>query len=86
MTPAATCLFRPATRTMKNSSRLLAKIARNLTRSRRGEKVSSGERQHARVEVEPGQLPIDETLVYQRPEIWAIAPSGNPKASMVTAR
>ena len=29
--PAATCCFRPATRTWKNSSRLLAKMARNRT-------------------------------------------------------
>jgi hypothetical protein len=35
-TPAAIRRFSPATRTMKNSSRLLAKIARNLARSSSG--------------------------------------------------
>lgn len=35
-TPVAMRRLRPATRTMKNSSRLLAKIARKLARSRRG--------------------------------------------------
>ncbi len=34
--PASTCWRRPATRTWKNSSRLPAKMARNLTRSRSG--------------------------------------------------
>src|SRR6266540_2346198 len=35
-TPASTCSRRPDTRTMKNSSRLLEKIARNLSRSSSG--------------------------------------------------
>ena len=48
-----------ATRTMKNSSRLLEKIARNLHRSSSGMPGSRGERQHAGVEVEPGELAVD---------------------------
>ena len=40
-TPAAMRRLRPATRTMKNSSRLVAKIARNRTRSSSGRSVSS---------------------------------------------
>ena len=39
--PAAIRRFSPATRTMKNSSRLLVKIARNLTRSSSGSAGSS---------------------------------------------
>ena len=35
-TPRAWCAFRPATRTMKNSSRLFAEMERNRSRSRRG--------------------------------------------------
>ena len=38
--PASTCWRRPAMRTWKNSSRLPAKIARNLTRSRSGLRAS----------------------------------------------
>ena len=39
--PAAICCLRPATRTWKNSSRLLAKIARKRTRSSSGLRSSS---------------------------------------------
>jgi hypothetical protein len=39
--PVAIRRIRPATRTMKNSSRLLAKIDRNLTRSSSGRDSSS---------------------------------------------
>ena len=50
---------RPATRTMKNSSRLLAKIARNLTRSSSGMCARPGLGEHALVELEPGQLAVE---------------------------
>ena len=40
-TPAATCSCRPETRTWTNSSRLVAKIARNLARSSSGRSASS---------------------------------------------
>ena len=62
-TPASTCCFRPATRTWKNSSRLLAKIARNLARSSSGSDLVLGQRQHARVEVDPRQLPVQEPVL-----------------------
>ena len=39
--PAATCCFSPATRTRKNSSRLLLKMPRNLSRSSSGVRGSS---------------------------------------------
>ena len=39
--PAATCCLSPATRTWKNSSRLLLKMPRNLSRSSSGVRGSS---------------------------------------------
>ena len=47
---------------MKNSSRLLAEIDRKRSCSRRGWDLVRGLLQHAPVELEPGQLPVDETL------------------------
>ena len=61
--PAATWSLRPATRTWKNSSRFWLKMARNLARSSSGTAVVRGQGQHPRVEVEPGQLAVDEALV-----------------------
>ena len=57
--PAATCCLRPATRTWKNSSRLLAKMARN--RDPLQQRVALVLRlvQHPRVELQPRQLPVD---------------------------
>ena len=61
-TPAAIRRLRPATRTMKNSSRLRAKIARNRTRSSSGSGRVLGELEHPRVEVQPGQLAVEEPV------------------------
>ena len=57
--PAATCCFRPATRIWKNSSRLLAKMARK--RDPLEQRVALVDRlvQHALVELEPRQLAVD---------------------------
>ncbi len=57
--PATSWPFRPATRTWKNSSRLLAKMARNRTRSSSGLRSSIGLEQDAIVELEPRQLAVD---------------------------
>ena len=62
-TPAAIRRLRPATRTMKNSSRLLAKIARKRVRSSSGQLLVLGERQHALVEAQPGQLAVEEAVL-----------------------
>ena len=61
-TPAAIRRLRPATRTMKNSSRLEAKIARNRTRSSSGSVRVLGELEHPGVEVQPGQLAVEEPV------------------------
>ena len=56
---AAPC--RPATRIWKNSSRLRLKIARNSSAlERAAADSSSAQREHARVEVEPRQLAVEE--------------------------
>ena len=51
--------FRPATRTMKNSSRLLAKIARKFARSSTGQRRVLGELEHPLVERQPAQLAVE---------------------------
>ena len=61
--------FRPATRTMKNSSRLLAKMARKLARSSSGMLGSSAEFEHPLVEREPAQLAVEEPVGRQRPVV-----------------
>ena len=61
-TPAAMRRFRPATRTMKNSSRFEAKIARNRTRSSSGSARVLGELEHPGVEAQPGQLAVEEPV------------------------
>jgi hypothetical protein len=60
--PSRTCPSRPATRTMKNSSRLAADIDRNRTRSSSG--CADVERflEHPAVELQPGELAVDEAL------------------------
>jgi hypothetical protein len=58
VTSAATCSFRPATRTWKNSSRLDWKMARNLARSSSGARVL-GQGEHPLVELQPGQLAVE---------------------------
>ncbi len=60
--PVASRRLRPATRTMKNSSRLPAKIARNRTRSSSGTSGSRGELEHPLVEVEPAGLAVEEPV------------------------
>ena len=57
--------FRPATRTMKNSSRLLAKIARKFARSSTGRARILGEFEHALVERQPAQLAVEVAVVGQ---------------------
>ena len=47
---------------MKNSSRLLAEIDRNRTRSSSGWLRIGGLLEHPAVEVQPGQLAVDEAL------------------------
>ena len=58
-TPTASCSFRPATRTWKNSSTLPLKIARNFARSSSGTDGILGQREHARLELEHRQLPVE---------------------------
>ena len=60
--PVAIRRFSPATRTMKNSSRLLAKMARNRVRSSSGSGRVPGQLQHPLVERQPGQLPVQEAV------------------------
>ena len=60
--PASTWSCRPATRTMKNSSRLLAAIARNFSRSSSGTSGVLGELEHALVELQPRQLAVEVQL------------------------
>ena len=59
-TAARTCSLRPATRTWKKSSRFWLKMARKRTRSSRGSLRVLGHGEHPLVEVEPGQLPVEE--------------------------
>ena len=61
--PAAIRRLRPATRTMKNSSRLLVKIARKRTRSSSGRLAVLGQLEHPLVEVQPGELAVEEPVV-----------------------
>ena len=60
--PSRTWPLRPATRTMKNSSRLLAEIDRKRTRSSSGWLCVGGLFQHAAIEMQPGQFAIDEAF------------------------
>jgi len=53
--------LRPATRTMKNSSRLLAEIDRNRTPLQQRVVWIGGFLQHTTVEMEPGKFPVDVT-------------------------
>ena len=61
--PDAAWSIRPATRTMKNSSRFEEKIAQNLTRSSSGSGLVRREREHALVEVEPRELAVEQRRV-----------------------
>ena len=56
---ASSWSWTPATRTMKNSSRLVVKIARNFSALHQRQRLVLGELQHAIVEVEPRQLAVD---------------------------
>ena len=57
--PVAMRRFSPATRTMKYSSRLLAKIARKRARSSSGTVGVHGELEHPLVELQPRQLALE---------------------------
>ena len=59
--PSAPGPWRPLTRTAKNSSRCEEKREQNLSRSRSGSEVG-GELEDAVVEVEPGELAVEEAL------------------------
>ena len=60
--PSAPGRRRPATRTMKNSSRLLAEIDRKRSCSSSGWLRFCRLLEHAAVELQPGQLAVDEAL------------------------
>ncbi len=60
--PACTWPTRPATRTMKNSSRLLAEIDRKRSRSSSGWLRVGRFLEHAAIELEPRQFAVDEAL------------------------
>ena len=64
-TPASIRRFRPATRTMKNSSRLLAKMARNRARSSSGRSGSSASSSTRLLNLQPGELAVEEPVVRQ---------------------
>ncbi len=51
--------FRPATRTMKNSSRFDAKMARKFARSSTGKRRILGQLEHPLVERQPAELAIE---------------------------
>ena len=57
--PAAILRTRPAILTMKNSSRLEAKMARKRTRSSSGDLVVLGQFEDALVELDPAVLPVE---------------------------
>ena len=63
--PAAIRRSRPATRTMKNSSRLLAKIARKLAPLQQRRRFILGQLKDALVEPEPALLAIEVTVRQQ---------------------
>ncbi len=58
--PARIWPARPATRTMKNSSRLLPEMDRKRSRSSRGWLAIARLFQHAQIEAQPGDLAVDE--------------------------
>ena len=60
--PDSACPSSPATRTWKNSSRFDEKIAQNFTRSSSGSDVVRRELEDAGVELEVGELAIEESL------------------------
>ena len=60
--PARTWPLRPATRTMKNSSRLLAEIDRKRTRSNSGWLAFCGFLEHAAIELQPRQFAVDKSF------------------------
>ena len=63
--PVAIRRLSPATRTMKNSSRLLAKIARKRARSSSGTSGSAASCEHPLVELQPGDLAVEEAVALQ---------------------
>ena len=81
--PVAMRRLRPATRTMKNSSRLLAKIARKLARSSSGTVGVLGELEHALVEGEPAQLAVEVAIRRQGAVIDARRPASTSSSSSV---
>jgi hypothetical protein len=67
--PWRTCPSRPATRTMKNSSRLLAEIDRKRTRSSSGWAVFSVSSSTRLLNCKPGEFAVDEALGAVR-QVW----------------
>ena len=86
-TPPNACSRRPATRTMKNSSRFELKIDRNFTRSSSGLDGVLGFFQHAGVELQPAQLAVDEVLglVMAAVRAWRAAAKSGSGAVCVRA-
>ena len=82
--PASSSSSRPATRTMKNSSRCWAKIAANLTRSRSGSDVVLGDLEDARVVLEPRELAVEEPR--RRGSVRSPRPDGTRAARSVSNR
>ena len=80
--PSRICALRPATRTMKNSSRLLAEIDRKRTRSSSGWCSLAGLFEHPAIEMQPGQFAIDET----RPAAIVVTGGGSAGAAATSGR
>ena len=78
--------LRPATRTMKNSSRLLAKIARKLARSSSGQRRVLGEFEHALVEREPAQLAVEVAVGGQRAVVDELGSASSSSSSRPRVR
>ena len=64
--PSLICSFRPETRISKNSSRFDETMQRNFSRSSERNGFVLGLREHAPIELEGLQFPIEEMLVRQR--------------------
>ena len=73
---ARSCFCSAATRIMKNSSRFVPTIARNLTRSSSGWLVVARLRQHALVEGEPAQLAVEVEIGASSEGAWASTVTG----------
>ena len=76
--PVAMRRLSPATRTMKYSSRLFAKIARKRVRSSSGTAGSIGELEHPLVELQPRQLALEVAVGGQL--VLVVLPTGADEA------